>query len=156
MEIEDLYGKFYREMLVYCTAMTKSKSSAEDLVQETYLRAFTHWEDVEDLSTNQCRAWLYKTARNLFIDQVRKQSRETPVEKEQLALASFEEDLSQAAVAQLITRLPDTERNLFCLRYFEGYNSKELGELFALPPATVRSRLASAKRRLREWVEDER
>lgn len=152
MEIENLYGKFHRDLLTYCTAMTKSRFSAEDLVQETYLRAFIHWEDIAGLSTNQCRAWLYRTARNLFIDQVRKQSRELPAKEEQLALASFDEDLSQAAVAQLIGRLPDTEKSIFCLRYFEGYNSKELGELFALPSATIRSRLASAKRRLREWI----
>ncbi len=56
---------------------------------------------------------------------------------------------------QLIARLPNTERSLFTMRYFEGYNSKELGELFALSPATVRSRLASARRRLREWVEND-
>ena len=154
MEVQDLYIKYQKELLAYCKAMTKSKSSAEDLVQETYLRAFTHWEDVEDLSTNQCRAWLYKTARNLYIDQVRKQVRETPTEEETLALASFEEDLSRAAVAQLIARLPDGERTLFLLRYFEGYNSKELGELFELPAATVRSRLASAKRRLRQWIQE--
>ena len=154
MEIENLYGKFHKDLLSYCTAMTKNRSSAEDLVQETYLRAFTHWDDVEDLSTNQCRAWLYKTARNLFIDQVRKQSRETPSDEEQLALASFEEDLSEAAVAQLIGRLPDKEKSIFYLRYFEGYNSKDLGELFALPSATIRSRLVSAKRRLREWIEE--
>lgn len=154
MEVQDLYPKFYKELLAYCKAMTKSSAAAEDLVQETYLRAFTHWEDVEDLSTGQCRAWLYKTARNLYIDQVRKRARETPAEEETLALASFEEDLSQAAVAQLIARLPDAERTLFTMRYFEGYNARELGELFELPAATVRSRLASAKRRLREWIKD--
>ena len=154
MEVQDLYTKFRRELLTYCKAMTKNTSSAEDLVQETYLRAFTHWEDVEDLSTGQCRSWLYRTARNVYIDQIRKQARETPAEEETLALASFEEDLTQAAVAQLIARLPDGERVLFNLRYFEGYNSKELGELFGLPAATVRSRLASAKRRLREWIEE--
>ncbi|MDE7260741.1 MAG: RNA polymerase sigma factor [Oscillospiraceae bacterium] len=152
MEVQDLYTKFYQELLAYCKAMTKSKSAAEDLVQETFLKAFTHWDSVEDLSTNQRRAWLYKAARNLYIDQIRKQARETPTEEDTLALASFEEDLSQAAVAQLIARLPDAERALFIMRYFEGYNSKELGELFALPSATVRSRLASAKRRLREWI----
>ena len=76
------------------------------------------------------------------------------MEEEQLALASFEEDLSQAAVAQLVGRLPEGERAIFSLRYFEGYNSKELGEVFSLPPATIRSRLASAKRRLREWLKD--
>ncbi len=152
MEVQDLYQKFYKELLTYCKAMTKNLASAEDLVQETCLRAFTHWEDVEDLSAGQCRSWLYKTARNLYIDQVRKQARETPTEEEQLALASFEEDLSQAAVAQLIGRLPEAERTLFILRYFEGYNSKELGELFDLHAANVRSRLASAKRRIREWI----
>ena len=80
MELEELYGKFYKEILAYCAAMTKSAAAAEDLVQETYLRAMTHWGDLEDLSRGQCRAWLYKTARNLFIDQARKQSRETPAD----------------------------------------------------------------------------
>lgn len=154
MEVQDLYTKFHKELLAYCKAMTKSSASAEDLVQEAFLRAFTHWEDVEDLSTGQCRAWLYRTARNLYIDQVRKQARETPTEEEHLALASFEEDLSQAAVAQLIGRLPEGERALFTMRYFEGYHSRELGEMFHLPPATVRSRLASAKRRLKQWIEE--
>ena len=46
------------------------------------------------------------------------------------------------------------ERTVFTLRYFEGYNAKELGDMFDLPSATVRSRLASAKRRLRQWVEE--
>ena len=154
MEIEELYGRSYKEILAYCSAMTKDRTAAEDLVQETWLRAFTHWEDVEDLSANQCRAWLYKTARNVFIDQLRKQSRETPTEEERLPPAPFEEDLSQAAVAQLIARLPESEQTIFTMRYFEGYNARELGELFDLPSATVRSRLSSAKRRLREWIQD--
>jgi len=152
MEVQDLYPKFYKELLTYCTAMTKNRSSAEDLVQETWLKAFTHWDDVEDLSAGQCRSWLYKTARNLYIDQLRKQARETPAQED--TLASFEEDFSKAAVAQLIARLPAAEQSLFTLRYFEGYTSKELGELYGLPAATVRSRLASAKRRLREWISD--
>lgn len=154
MELEELYGASRRELLAYCTAMTKNRSAAEDLVQETYLRAMGHWEDLQDLSGGQRRSWLYKTARNIFIDQVRKQSREMPMEEEYFSLASFQEDLSQAAVGQLIARLPEGEKALFTMRYFEGYNSKELGELFALPAATVRSRLSSAKRRLREWIEE--
>ena len=154
MELETLYSTFYKDLLVYCQAMTKSRSSAEDLVQETYLRAMTHWDDVEALSKSQCRSWLYKTARNVYIDQLRKLSRETPEEDEKLSLAPFEEDLTRAAVLQLVGRLPDTERTLFSMRYFEGWNARELGELFDLPAATVRSRLASAKRRLREWIEE--
>ena len=153
MEMEELYGGFYKEILAYCTAMTKSRTAAEDLVQETYVRAFTHWDDFQNLSRCQSRAWLYKTARNLSIDQARRQSRETQADEEQLALSAFEEDLSQTAVLQLVGRLPETERAIFSMRYFEGYNSRELGEIFNLSPATIRSRLASAKRRLREWIE---
>lgn len=154
MEIGELYGTFYNEMLSYCVNLTRNRSSAEDLVQETYLRAMTHWDGFQNLSRNQSRAWLYKTARNLVIDQARKQAHETPVEEERLALAPFEEDLSQAAVAQLIARLPETERALFTMRYFEGYNARELGEVFGLPSATVRSRLASAKKRLKDWLKE--
>ena len=154
MQIEEFYGTFYKEMLAYCTALARNRTAAEDLVQETYLRAMTHWADFQDLSRNQSRAWLYKTARNLVIDQARKQSRETPAEEEQLALVPFEEDLSQAAVAQLIACLPETERAIFTMRYFEGYNARELGDIFHLPPATVRSRLASAKKRLKDWISE--
>ena len=155
MDLEEIYGAFYRDLLAYCQAMTKSRSSAEDLVQETYLRAMTHWEDVESLSRGPSgiRPQLSKTARNVYIDQLRKLSRETP-EEDKLARTSFEEDLTRAAVLQLIARLPDGERALFSMRYFEGYNARELGELFELPAATVRSRLASAKRRLRQWIEE--
>jgi len=154
MCIEDLYGAFYKEMLCYCTSLTKNKSAAEDLVQESYIKAMTHWDDLMSLNQNQCRAWLYKTARNLFIDQFRKQTHESPLKEDQLSLTTFEEDFSEAAVAQLIGRLPEKERTLFSLRYFEGYNSKELGEIFSLPPATVRARLSSAKRRMREWLKN--
>lgn len=153
MDLEDIYGAFHRDLLAYCQAMTKSRSSSEDLVQETYLRAMTHWDDVEALSRSQCRSWLYRTARNLYIDQLRARSRETP-EEDKLTLVPFEEDLTRAAVLQLIGRLPNTERVLFSMRYFEGFNARELGELFELPAATVRSRLASAKRRLRQWIEE--
>ena len=152
--VEELYTVFYEELLRYCASLSGQRSTAEDLVQETYIRAMTHLEDLEASSRSQRRAWLYKTARNLFIDQARKQSRETPADEEQLALASFQEDLSQAAVAQLIARLPEGEKAMFTMRYFEGYNARELGEIFDLPAATVRSRLASAKRRLRQWVEE--
>ena len=129
-------------------------AAAEDLVQETYIRAMTHLEDLEASSRSQRRAWLYKTARNLYIDQVRRLSRETCVEEEQLSLASFEEDLTQTAVRQLVNRLPESERALFSLRYFAGYNATELGDMFGLSPSTVRARLAAARRRLSVWYQE--
>ena len=152
--VEELYTAFYKDLLHYCTAMANDRAGAEDLVQETYLRAMGHLEDLEGMSRSQLRAWLCRTAKNLYIDQVRKQSREVMGGDEPLLAAPFEEDFSGAAVAQLISRLPDGERQLFSMRTFEGYNAAELGELFHLPPSTVRSRLASARRRLMKLYEE--
>lgn len=152
MEVQELYTQFHRELTAYALSLSRDRATAEDLVQETFLRALTHLDDLRDLDRGPSRAWLYKTARNLYIDQGRKRAREVPQTQELLEQRSFEEDLTQAAVAQLVGRLPESERAIFILRYFEGYNARELGELFALPSATVRSRLASARGRLRGWL----
>ena len=153
MDLEDIYGAFYRDLLAYCQAMTKNRSDPEDLVQETYLRALTHWEDVGSLRRSQCRSWLYRTARNVYIDQLRKLSRETP-EEDKLALVPFEEDLTRAAVLQLVGRLPDTERTLFSMRYFEGYNARELGELFDFPEPSYDEAVSMAARLLHEGAQN--
>ena len=154
MEVQELYMTFRKELTAYAISMAKNRDTADDLIQETFLRAMTHLDELQDLGQKQCRSWLYKTARNLYIDQVRKLSREVPQTGELLEQTFFEEDLSQGMVAQLVGRLPESERAIFHLRYFEGYNARELGELFSLPPATVRSRLASARGRLRGWLNE--
>lgn len=151
--IEELYATLREELLRYCQTMARDHAAAEDLVQETYVRAMTHLEDLEDLSRGQRRSWLYKTARNLFIDRTRKLSRETP-EEEAMAQAPFEEDFGEVAVQQLVGRLPESERALFILRHFQGYNASELGEMFQLPASTVRARLASARRKLARWYQE--
>ena len=152
--VEELYTDFYEQLLGWCTALVHSRAAAEDLVQETFLRAMGHLGDLEVLGRVQRRAWLYRTAKNLLIDRSRRQARETCVEEEQLALTPFEEDLSAVAVGQLIARLPETERTLFSMRAFAGYNATELGKLFHLSPSTVRSRLASARRKLIRWYQE--
>ena len=50
----------------------------------------------------------------------------------------------------LLNSLPDLEGVLFTMRYLLGYNSKQIGELFQLPPGTVRSKLSLARKHLRE------
>ena len=153
--IETLFTEFHSCLLARCTALCRDSATAEDLVQETFLRALTHMGDLQDLSREQRRAWLYKTAQRLYIDHVRRAAREAAADPADLESAAFQEDFSAPAVGQLVDRLPPEERAIFTLRYFEGYNATELGEIFSLPPATVRSRLAAARRRLRIWLAGE-
>lgn len=147
--IEELYDMYYEELLRWCLAMTQHRAAAEDLVQDTFLRALKNCHILEDMGRKQCRSWLYQTAKNLYIDRLRHAAFETVFETlpEQEA-----EDAAYSAYGneELLSKLPEEERVLFVMRYLEGYNSKELGEMFALPPGTVRSRLSSARKRLRE------
>ena len=62
--------------------------------------------------------------------------------------ALAEDDLSEVMVRQLCGQLPYEERELFWLRYMEGYNSTELGKIYDLPSSTVRARLSSARKKI--------
>ncbi|MDO4324531.1 MAG: RNA polymerase sigma factor [bacterium] len=150
--IEELYETYYEELIRWCLAMTQSRAAAEDLVQDTFLKAMKHCYILEELGEKQRRSWLYQTAKNLYIDRLRRAAFELAVET---LPEQEEEDAAYSAYSneELLSKLPKEERVLFVMRYLEGYNSKELGELFSLPPGTVRSRLSSARKRLKEELE---
>jgi len=145
--IDLLYSKFYCELLHFCISLSHDYAFAEDIVQETYLRALANADILNDLPETKCRAWLYRTAKNIFSDHVRRLSKNSePVDE-----PAGEDDYSRVMVQMMCQHLPENERTLFMLRYMKGYNSTELGEMFGIPPATVRARLASARLKLKKY-----
>lgn len=157
--IEELYEKLYIELLRWCTNMCGNIHLAEELVQEAFLKATANQENLQSLTYKQQRAWLYKTARNLFVDHYRKYQREllssfTLESKEgrgnplnQLMEDSREEEILWN---MLIASLSEQERTPFIMRYLMGYTSNEIGDMFNISPATVRSRLHNARKRIRK------
>lgn len=150
--IEKLYEAYYAELVNWCSIMTREQSQAEDLVQEAFVKAMVNEQLLDTLLENQKRSWLYRTVKNLFIDRTRHCSFESAAE-ELPEEVSLEEAYDTLENEQLLEVLPDEERILFVMRYFQGYNSKELGQIFQLPPGTVRARLFSARKRLREMLQ---
>lgn len=150
--IDELYGALYKELIKWCVSMTGSRTLAEDLVQEAFLRALINAELLEMLDQSRRRAWMYRTVKNLYIDKKRRESFEAVMDQLPEEGCS-EADYVQIDNALLISQLSEDERSLFVLRYLEGYNSAELGKLFDLPAGTVRSRLSSARSRLRQMLE---
>ncbi|HLR35775.1 MAG TPA: sigma-70 family RNA polymerase sigma factor [Tissierellales bacterium] len=143
--IDKLYTDYYNELLWYCINLSRNNTSiAEDIAQETFMKALENAHILNNLTEGQCRSWLYRTAKNIFIDRVRRIANQPRVEEELFR----EDDLSQILVGQLCAGLPDHERTLFWMRYIEGYSSVELGKIFDLSPSTIRSRLASARRKI--------
>lgn len=151
--IEQLYETYYQELVNWCGTMTQDRMSAEEFVQEAFLRALLHMELLEHLKPEQQRAWLYRTVKNLYIDRIRHVSYEMVTDTISENRQS-PEDYSLTEWYQILESLPGEEGVLFAMRYLEGYNSGELGKLFGMPPGTVRARLASARKHVREALRD--
>lgn len=145
--IAGLYRRYAPELVRYIRKYTEDQAAAEDIVQETFVRGMEHGSQLEMLEESQCRAWLYRTAKNICIDRARRVQAEPPWEGE----AFQNDDLTKPMVMQLCGILEPQDRAMFWLRYFEDYTAAELGEMFGIPAATVRSRMLNARRKLQKY-----
>lgn len=150
---EDLYEGYQTELLAYGTRMTGSKELAEDLVQETFIKALIHASTVTDLSPSQQRAWLYRTFKNLFFDRCRRAvlEQETLHSIQPQMTASF--DFQGAETAMLLQSVAPQDRLLFQLRYMDGYTAQELSQMLNIPAGTIRSRLSRCRAYLKEQLQ---
>ncbi len=169
--------RFERDALVftdqlYAAALryTKNPEDARDLVQDTYLKAFTSFHQFEE-GTN-LRAWLYRVLTTTFINTYRKDQRRPQVaqaelEDWQLAEAqSHTSDLGKSAEVEALENLPDSDikralqeipeefRMVVYLADVEGFSYKEIAEIVEIPAGTVMSRLSRGRKQLREKLAD--
>ncbi len=145
-------------------ALTHDESDADDLVQETYLRALKHWHTF--VPGSDCKRWLATICRNAFFAEQVRAKRVTAVEDEELdslsainphraAQAADLEDLFDRfdlgpTIRAEINRLPPSFRDVVVLSDVEGFRYEEIAELLMIPVGTVRSRLYRARRLLQE------
>jgi len=157
---------------LYRTAlrMTKNTNDAEDLVQETYVKAYRFWEKFEQGSN--ARAWLFKIMNNVFINEYRSKSR-TPVAVNvdelddnflygQLATSAPADDPEKKLFAKIfdddvkraIENLPDDFRLVVVLSFIEGFSYQEIAEIADLQLGTVKSRLHRGRKLLQKELLD--
>lgn len=146
---EELYEDHYKELVAYGTRMGGSKELAEDLVQETFVKALMNTETVADLSPSKQRAWMYRTFKNLFFDRYRRTVLEN--EYEQSCKPEYLEDhgIQEIENAILLQSITPQDRAIFQLRYFDGYSAEEISQMMNLPPGTIRSKLSRCRKYLK-------
>ncbi len=143
---EELYKRHYPELLRFAMGACRNQEWAEDLAQETFLRALQHGDILEDLGPSQRRAWLFRTLKNLLCDQYRRSALESAYwEALREEGAAPEEGYGQAENGLLLAALSEQDRVLFRMRYLEGYNAKELSQIFHIPAGTIRARLSRSR-----------
>jgi RNA polymerase sigma-70 factor (ECF subfamily) len=134
--------------------------TAEDLVQETYLRAWKYF-DTFDPGTN-CRAWLFRILRNVWIDRCRRPRLEIPLADPEAAgvepYYDWEEGYLQSEfsedVARGLSRLPPEYRWAVLLAEVEEFSYQEIAEIMSCPIGTVMSRINRGRRMLARLLRD--
>lgn len=147
--IDDIYRLFYNDLLNF--SMSLDYSFAYDIVSETFCRAIKNQSVFEELNIRQQKAWLFKTARNIFVDMIRKSSREIITEIFENAIYK-NDDYINLLISDL--KLNSDEQKLLLLRYVHGYNSNEIGAMLDLNPQTVRWKLHQIKKKAQKELED--
>lgn len=147
---EALYEHHYPQLLAFGIHMSGSRELAEDLVQETFVKALINTQTLEDLSPGKQRAWLYRTFKNLFFDRYRRALLES--EYAQSWQPDYREDpgIQEIENALVLHSLSPQDRAIFQLRYFDGYSAQEISQMLDLPPGTVRSRLSRCRKNLKQ------
>ena len=158
-----------RRLYRLARGILRNDSEAEDVVQETYVRALTHLEDFRGDSS--LATWLSRIAMNEALGRLRRQR--PGVELSSLPPGTLEAQIIQfpnsatsedpektmaqreiqRVVEHAIDELPDNFRIVFITRVIEGMNVEETAEILGLKPETVKTRLHRARSMLRENVE---
>lgn len=177
---EKLYAEFYAEAVphldaLFATALrlTKNGNDAEDLVQETMLKAFRYFEKYEK-GTN-CKAWLFKIMTNTFINRYRKKQKrkeflvdddfrpleeraQAPAQNPFVDIIGDEEQmyfkLFSDEVKAALENVPVDFRMVVLLADLQDFAYKEIAEIMDCPIGTVMSRLYRGRRMLQQELKE--
>lgn len=154
--LDGLYG--------YALVLSRNQAEAEDLVQETCLRALRAMERLRPDSN--IKSWLFTILRNIWLNQLRDSrtvaepfnddtgddAADGPADTGKDPHAIYVDKVEREQVRQAIEWLPLESREIILLREYEGLSYEEIGSLLNCPLGTVMSRLARARAKLRDLL----
>lgn len=155
--LKRFYQLYYKEIYLYIYSLCKNKEVAEDLVQETFLKAILSLSDDHP----NIRAWLYMVARNLFYNLQKKDSRTVPIEDFEDG-ASYEDHVldeiihndSMKMLYVALGSLDVRKREILELMYLSHLSQKEIAKILNTTGENVRVLAYRAKKDLKKYMED--
>jgi len=156
--LDGLYG--------YAMTLVRNQAQAEDLVQETYLRAMTAFHRLRPDSN--LKSWLFTILRNIRLNQIRDglamplvveidepsdNARQFEDKSSKDPLFLYLKKVKQSDVRKAIEDLPAAYREVIVLREFEDLSYEEIAAVLNCPPGTVMSRLSRAREKLKEMLQ---
>lgn len=153
-----LYESGYGRLVGQLTAVTGDVSEAEDVVQEAFVRAAQRWESISQYDAPEL--WVRRVAINLAVSQLRRAKRSASIilrwgrDLEPGEMAGPDaNDLDRVALVTALRELPIKYRVVLALHYLADLDVRGIADELEIPEATVKTRLARGRRRLRETLE---
>ncbi|GAA0620961.1 sigma-70 family RNA polymerase sigma factor [Kutzneria viridogrisea] len=151
--MRSLYEEHGRSLLAYATRLTGDRAAAEDVVQETLVRAWKHAEDMVD-NKGSVRGWLLTVARNIITDRARARAVRPAEVAETPATPPVQRDHAQTVVDSMavlgaLNTLTTEHRHVLVEIYYRGRSVAEVAGALGVPPGTVKSRSHYALKALR-------
>ncbi len=160
---EGIMRRYNQRLFRVARSILRNETEAEDAVQESWLRAFTHMERLQDPA--RLGAWLARIAANEALDRLRRRGPPLPANAEERAervaapgaaapfpTPDMEKRRAEARVLieRAVDRLPENFRTVFVLRSIEELSIEETAGVLDIPRETVKTRLHRANKLLRE------
>jgi RNA polymerase sigma factor (SigM family) len=156
--LEDLYRKYAQPLYYFLLKMSGSPHLAEDLTQETFVRATV---SLPYYQQEEARAWLYKVARNAYLDEWRRRqkrkwmpfadylfSKDDMISPYGLPEEKAIEEETKADLKALLDYLPEQYRTILYLREYESFSYLEIQDALDLTESQVKVTLHRARKRL--------
>lgn len=142
----------------YALRLTRHRQQAEDLTQETMLRACTKWHGLRD--SESAKIWLLRIATNLWTDQLRRKAHqpqslvEPPMDRGPSVGKQLiqQENVAQALAA--LDQLPIRQRQVMHLITCEGLDGKQAAKVLGISPGAVKASLSEGRKQMREQLQD--
>jgi RNA polymerase sigma-70 factor (ECF subfamily) len=142
--VAELYARHVRGLYSLAQAMLKSPQEAEDLIHDVFLEAWRRSADYRE-ARGTVRAWLFMRARSRALDRLKSAGKPRIVEIDgRLAAAAAPALGDQLRLRELLSQMPEEQRQVLFLGYFAGLSSAEIAERLGIPTGTVKSRTRAA------------
>ncbi|MFO1020088.1 MAG: sigma-70 family RNA polymerase sigma factor [Planctomycetales bacterium] len=165
---EEIVRKYQAPLIGFFFRNTRDRQLAEDLSQETLLKVYhVSWDY---LPTGKFRGWMYRIARNLMIDNIRRRSHDALIHAEtdnredeqtfsrivgEIVPPDAHADQREVTclVEEFLEQLPEEQRLTFTLHHFADFRLSEVAEIMECELATAKSRLRLAREKLRDKLQ---
>lgn len=149
-QFEALVNAHSTELFRFAYSMCRNRHQAEDLVQETYLRAWRAKDSLRDYRA--ARSWLYTILRREFarLGQRTRPEVRDPVELQPVAAIDYDTSTEAFAVRRAVDTLTTEDRESLLLQVIGGFSCSEIAELMESTPNAIMTRLSRVRRKLRD------